>query len=187
MKNLKLIAILLPAALALASCSEPDNPGSRTGMKPVYISKAQAYTITIESPRTMDNPGKIYIMGSYLFIVERSEGVHVIDNSNPSSPVKLKFIGIPGVIDVAVKGHTLYADNITDLLTLDISDVNNITLDKRIKDVYPVVNQMYPAEYTGYFECADTSKGLVIGWEEGQIPSPKCYRSGGSGDIMFDE
>jgi hypothetical protein len=88
------------------------------------------------------------------------------------------------VVDVAVKGHTLFADNITDLVALDISDVNNIQLSKRIKDVYPITNQLYPTGYSGYFECADTTKGFIVGWIEADLIEPQCYRNVDNGIFM---
>ena len=186
MKRTRTVLLLFAFGLLLSACSTPDVPTNVRGMKPIYISKNLAFDIGTENPRVMNQPGKIYIMGGYLFIVEKSQGVHVIDNSDPENPVKLKFIRIPGVIDVAVKGHTLFADNITDLVALDISNVNDVKISKRIKDVYPIVNQLYPTNYSGYFECADTTKGFVIGWEETDLNHPKCYRNGGDG-LLFNE
>jgi hypothetical protein len=164
-------------AVTLGSCVDFDEPGgTMTGMKPVYIPKTQAFDIASESPRTLDDPGKIYMYGNYVFIVEKSLGVHIIDNSDKTNPVKLSFISVPGINDVAVKGQVMYVDNVTDLVALDISDINEVSVSKRIKDVYPIDQMFYPLNYQGRFECVDTSLGYVVGWVETELDNPKCYR-----------
>ncbi|NJN77621.1 MAG: hypothetical protein HC803_04250 [Saprospiraceae bacterium] len=98
------------------------------------------------------------------FVSERGEGIHVINNIDPTNPQSVKFIKIPGAMDIAIKGNILYADNYRDLVALDISDLENIRLTKRIPNLYPKQETLYPRDYNGYFECVDTEKGIVIGW-----------------------
>lgn len=78
--------------------------------------------IAAEGPRALKNPGKIYAYGTYLFINERNEGIHVVDNSNPADPRTIAFWNIPGNVDIAIRGNYLYADQYVDLLTIDISN-----------------------------------------------------------------
>lgn len=78
--------------------------------------------VTVQAPADLEQPGKIYVKDQYLFINEIKKGVHVIDNSNPSSPRHVSFISIPGNGDMAVKGHILYADSYMDLVAIDISN-----------------------------------------------------------------
>jgi len=66
--------------------------------------------------------GKITVIGKYIYLSEPLKGIHVIDNSNPSSPKNVSFINIPGNEDVAITGTTLYADAYGDLVTFDISN-----------------------------------------------------------------
>ena len=91
----------------------------------------------VEPGRDLINPGKIYLYGSLILINEIDEGIHVIDNANPSSPAKIAFIAIPGNLDIAMSGTTLYADNYIDLLAIDITDIQNIRLEKRVNDAFP--------------------------------------------------
>jgi hypothetical protein len=42
--------------------------------------------------------------------------------------------------------------------------------------MYPENQTYYPSDYSGYFECADSDKGLVIGWEEAELKNPGCQR-----------
>jgi len=44
--------------------------------------------------------------------------------------------------------------------------------------VFPLLDGsgMFPAGYSGYFECVDSEKGVVIGWEEATLSNPECWR-----------
>ncbi|MBN1185946.1 MAG: hypothetical protein JXB49_26935 [Bacteroidales bacterium] len=94
-------------------------------------------SVSFQPIRDLNNPGKIYLKDNYIYINERFKGVHVIDNSDPTSPVKTGFIRIPGCQDIAIMGNYLYADNAVDLITIDISSTPSITITSRIRDVYP--------------------------------------------------
>ena len=37
--------------------------------------------------------------------------VHMYDNSDPSNPVNIGYIAIPGNVDIAIKDGHMYADN----------------------------------------------------------------------------
>ena len=64
-----------------------------TGYAPVYLSfKDLRASVIQEQNVDLKNPGKIYFKDNYIFIVEELKGIHVFDNSNPSSPVKKTFI-----------------------------------------------------------------------------------------------
>ncbi len=122
---------------------------------PVYKTTAEVRAnIKSNAPRKMENTGKIYIYGRYIFLNEMDRGIHIIDNSNPASPQKIAFVDIPGNIDMAVKGNTLYADAFSDLIVLDISNPLQVSLKKIIEGVFP--NRIY----NNWF-VQDTSKVLT--------------------------
>ncbi len=111
---------------------------SYTWFEPVYkTSEEVRQSIKSDQPTEIKAPGKLFIKGNYIFLNEINKGVHIIDNSNPSSPVNKAFINIPGNVDIAVKGNTLYADLYTDLLVIDISDQINIVTKKIVDNVFP--------------------------------------------------
>lgn len=85
----------------------------------------------------MEQPGKIFIQGNWIFVNEMKKGIHVIDNSNPAHPVKKSFIAIPGNIDMYASGNYLYADLYCDLTTLDISNPSNVTISKFLTKTFP--------------------------------------------------
>lgn len=78
--------------------------------------------ITSGTPRSLVEPGKLYVKDQYLFVVEVKKGIHVFDNSNPAAPKAISFLSIPGNVDLAVRDNILYADSYSDLVALDISN-----------------------------------------------------------------
>ena len=91
------------------------------GNSPVTISYGEWRSIEpkLKDSVALENPGKIYVYENALYINERGKGIHVYDNSNPSSPIDKGFIDIHCNFDVAVKGNTLYAGSYSDLLIFD--------------------------------------------------------------------
>ncbi len=149
------------------------------GYRPVYVPKEEAKTIKVLPPQDITTQGKVYVKDPYIFVGDVNLGIHVIDNSDPRHPYKLAFIQIYGNHDIAVKEQVLYADNMEDLVAIDISDMQNPTLVKRVESVYKLPNQHYPENlpFQTYFECPDPSKGFIVGWIPDEIENPKCYTS----------
>lgn len=174
-----IIPSLLLGGFLLTGCLQ-DRESSRLavgvveGLRPVYSQEWQ--DIRALDPRPVGKLGKIYYKDSTIYVTESGWGVHVIDNSNPYQPVRIKFLQIPGCRDVAIKGNILYADNVTDLVAIDISNLDNITLLKRVEGLYPELDQESPEAYEGYFECVDQTKGAVVGWETALLDNPQCWQ-----------
>ncbi|MEO5563356.1 MAG: hypothetical protein ABIR18_07975 [Chitinophagaceae bacterium] len=143
MKNwsVKVIAVMLFALPVLFSACIKDScekERTYTFYVPVYKTKAQVReNIKSNAPRTIEHPGKISIKGSTIFLNEIDRGIHIIDNSNPSSPKNIAFIDIPGNMDIAVKGNILYADFFRDLVAIDITNPTQVTPKKFVDDVFP--------------------------------------------------
>ena len=169
--------------IVLASCTEQDIE-QVVGLRPVYGTLADFNTIIkSEQPKELNNIGKIYVFNELLFINEVGKGVHVYDNTDQTAPKPLQFITIPGNIDIAIKEQFIYADLSAGLVTIDISDLNNINvthLDNRY--LSSASQQKPPSSLTDdivsnriYFECVDQNKGIIINWEKVQMPKPSCY------------
>src|ERR1035437_5595845 len=93
---------------------------------PVYKTTAQIRAeIKSNTPQPITNPAKMCVLGNTIFLVETEKGIHIIDNTNPSSPVNKAFITIPGNEDITVQGNILYADCYTDLMAIDVSNPDN--------------------------------------------------------------
>ena len=138
-------------------CMKDKLTKTYTLLEPVYMNKTDVLAnIKSNPPQPLENTGKIYLHGKYIFLNEVNKGVHIIDNSNPAKPVPVGFINIPGNIDIAVKGNTLYADLYTDLLAIDISNPLRAKLTKLVPDVFPERNYG-----NGYIN--DSSK-IIVDW-----------------------
>ena len=142
----------------------PIEPLPHSAYTPIYISRAAANDlIKMEAPRDLVKPGKIYVFGQYLYINEKYEGIHVINNANPSSPQKIGFINIPGNVDLAIKNNILYADNGVDLVTVDISNPTQARLTQRNERVFPDNLIESPDGFTTPME---DDKGIFSHWEK---------------------
>jgi len=141
----------------LQGCLKDKVTRTYTTLTPVYESKDVVLAnIKSNTSKTIESPGKIFIYGDYIFLNELDKGVHIIDNSNPSNPVVKAFINIPGNVDIAVKGNTLYADMYSDLVSIDITDPLHAKLLKNVANVFPERNY-----YNGF--VANTGK-VIVDW-----------------------
>ena len=157
----KILTFLFTASLTvlLGGCIKDscEKMYSYTYYQPVYKTTAEVRNnIRSNKPRAVENPGKLFILGNYIFLNEVDKGVHVIDNSNPSAPNNVAFIDIPGNLDLAVKGNILYADLYTDLVTIDIA----APLAIRVLDY---TEGVFPHRSYGYGFGGDTNK-IITNW-----------------------
>lgn len=142
MKHKSLFGLALAGFTTLAlfsGCLRDECESTRTYIRfdPVYKQPSEIRVdVTAGSPRELANPGKIYVLGQYLFINERNEGIHVFDNSDPRNPQPIAFWNIPGNTDMAVRGNSMYVNQYIDLLTLDISDLQNPQLRCRSENAF---------------------------------------------------
>ena len=164
MKTINKIIALLILFVGFNSCMD-EYSEVFTANSPVYLS----YEDLRESVKTIDaidlvNPGKIYFKDGYIFVNEEMKGIHIIDNRNPSSPLNIKFIEIPGNVDLAIKNNILYADSYIDLVAIDILDITNPKEVNRVKDVFPYLTPN-PKSEDYRLATVDREKGVVIDWE----------------------
>jgi hypothetical protein len=153
------LVILLGLSVFLEGCSDKcEVQNEYVYFEPVYTSLEDVRIVSTESPRDISAAGKIYIKGNLLFVNEPGQGIHVIDNADPTAPVKKSFIKIPGNFDMAVKGNSLYADSFVDLVVLDISDAGNIREVNRLKNTFTNYNTL------GF--SVDQQRGVITSWEE---------------------
>jgi hypothetical protein len=142
---------------AFNGCVKDTCNHTYTLYEPVYKTNAEVRAnIKSNMPLPIKNPGKLFVLSSYIFLNEVDKGIHVIDNSNPSSPVNKYFIDIPGNVDLAVKGNTLYADLYTDMVTMDITNPASIQVKSIINNAFP-----FRRYSNGFF--ADTSR-IIVDW-----------------------
>ena len=161
---LKTATILLVLTASMTSCHDRTTELiSYEANVPVYM-PFNEFRSSFEKSEPIDisHPGKIYFKDEYLFVNEYGKGIHLIDNSNPSNPEKIAFYEILGNVDMAIRGNILFADSYVDLLSIDISDVNNPVEISRLKNVFPEI--VPEGEMWLPYAMVDKSKGVIVGW-----------------------
>lgn len=108
--------------------------------------------------KEMVNPGKIWVDGDNIYIVERYKGIHIIDNADPANPRQTGFIVAPGCMDVAIKDNIIYLDNAIDLVAFDMTKGIET---RRFKEYFPE-----PASPAGDRYYNQTSDMILVGWKQ---------------------
>jgi hypothetical protein len=185
MKIQQLFPVLLMLALVHWSCTPRNNMGDLPeevqGMVPVYTQENSVKAISTAGPRPTVRGGKIYTTGNYLLQVEQDSGIHVINYANPQSPQKIGFIRSFLCKELTMKDGFLYTNNLSDLVVIDIRNINAVQEVGRVTGVFPDLSLQYPSPQAGgtgriYFECPDPSKGVIARWEQRTIKNPTCWR-----------
>ncbi|RNI30596.1 hypothetical protein EFB08_04930 [Rufibacter latericius] len=159
--------VALFSGLSLTSCTdECESTITYTTYEPVMMTKTELRnSVKVEPARALQKPGKIYVFGNYLFVNEQQEGIHIIDNSNPAAPQRLSFLAIPGNVDLAVKGNTLYADNYIDLVVFDISNPQAVKQQNRVENIF---------QLNGY-AVNGNQESFVARYKERIVTEPSTY------------
>lgn len=188
-KIIPFITIIGAIIMILQNSCEDSTYREYTGNAPVYMTYNDLRAaVKTQQNVALENPGKIYYKDNYIFIVEELKGIHVFDNTDPSSPVKKTFVTIPGVVDISISGYILYADSFIDLVIIDVQNPDNIREVARVKDILPYTVPPVDNDYP--MAEVDQEKGVVISWEVKKIrekiynepyPWPIYYKGG----IMF--
>ncbi|TRX48282.1 hypothetical protein FNH22_29350 [Fulvivirga sp. M361] len=154
------IALLIIVGFFAGGCTEDcEQQTQYFYMEPVYTSLSEIRTaVNVTEPVEIKHTGKIFFKDNLLFVNEPNEGIHVIDNSDPSNPSPIAFITVPGSFDLAVKGNVLFTDSYIDLIAIDITDVRNANEIDRIENLFD--------GYNSYGFYADPQLGIVTDWEE---------------------
>ncbi len=171
--SLAFCALLLGASILWYSCLRDQCTETLiyTRYDPIFVQPQDFRNtgVVAEAPRPLKKSGKMYLIGTYLLINEQMEGIHVFDNSDPSSPAPIVFWKIPGNVDMAIRGQYLYADQYVDLLSIDISHIQQPRIVCRTENVFSLKGY-YPGRgyFVGYkktdvterLECTDSRYGM---------------------------
>jgi len=158
--------LVLLIALVLSSCDSKEEGDYADYLiaTPVTMSLSDfKNSVEIVEPVPIIESGKVYAYQNYIFVNDKYKGVHVIDNSDPASPQKVSFIKIAGNVDISVKGNFLYADSLTDLIVLDISEINAIKIVNRMENVLSD-NVVWPVADIYEYDGIDYQNEIVVGW-----------------------
>lgn len=164
--NYRIIPVLL-SLFVMASCWPDENESyyyNQSAYKPIIMERsALENSVKLIDPQSINNFGKIYRFGDLLFINEVYEGIHIINNADPSNPVNIGFITIPGNIDIAMKDGYIYADNAVDLIVISY-DGQKVQVVDRNRDVFPEL-----AAPDGYYSSDLNNRpenSIIVKWKE---------------------
>ena len=132
------LVTLLGLSVVLEGCSDKcEVTKEYVYLEPLYATVDEIRSqVSLVSPQAIDAVGKIYFKDGIMYVNDPGKGIHIIDNEDPSRPMQLKFLKIPGNFDLAIKGNTLYADSYVDLVAFDLSDLSNIREVSRLEGVF---------------------------------------------------
>lgn len=165
------LTVLLGISVLLEGCSDKcEVTNEYVYYEPVYTTVAQIRAgISLTDPQPIKGVGRIYYNDGYMFVNEPGEGIHILDNHNPSQPIPMKFLKIPGNYDMAIKGKTLYADSYVDLVALDITNVNSVSEKGRLEGIFK--------NYQSMGMQTDINCCVITEWKENkniQVTQSEC-------------
>ena len=119
------VPALLAASATMTMATAPDDDGSSissfSAREPVYLGYAELRgAVRTVGPRPLEDVGRVYVYEDFLFLNARNEGVHVIDNSDPTDPRPVSFIEIPGNTELEIRDGVLFADSYVDLVAIEL-------------------------------------------------------------------
>jgi hypothetical protein len=179
------LTTLLGLSVLLEGCADNcEVTNEYVYYEPVYTTVEEIReSVSLLPPQPVEAVGKIYFKDGMMFVNEPGEGIHIIDNEDPSHPIALKFLKIPGNYDLAIKGNTLYADSYVDLVAFDVTEISNIQEINRLEGIFK--NQ----RVLGY--AIDANCCVITGFEEKKqvyINESECNSVGTEswGGILFE-
>ena len=98
-----LITLLLMALMTLFTSCEKEEEAGNVELVAVPVTSSVTdfrSSVAIQEPKEIEQAGKIYAYKNFVFINDVNRGVHIIDNSNPEAPQKIKYLKIPQNTDV---------------------------------------------------------------------------------------
>lgn len=180
----KLIAFFILASF-FVSCWDYRKPykprGKVLGYKPVFSDDSSLLFVKALGPQPVKFPAKIYVKGNLIFQNDLGSGIHVIDNATPSSPNRIGFIQLRGNSEMSIKGNYLYANSFADLVIIDVTNWQNPTEVKRIRNAFSQgssVQYFIPLpEHNVYYDCRYSYYGKIqTGWLKDSVEQYCYYR-----------
>lgn len=174
----------LLGVFTLASCTdECETTITYTTQDPILVKRSDLLPEVKSGPaQDLHTTGKIYAKYPYVFVNELYKGIHVIDNRNPAAPKNISFIHIPGNVDLAIRDNFLFADAGPDLITLDISDLTQISIKNYTPNLFPEYR------FSGAANNPQPSDLLTIGYTTRVVTESRpsdCDQSGTNNNSRF--
>lgn len=164
----------------VAACADPQNWYAYVNYAPLY----QDAEVFLERIRSMDqevkllNPGKLMVLGNWKFVTDVNRGIHIYDDTNPVSPVKVAFLHVPGVLDIALKNKVLYANAFSALIAIDIENPRQARAIHMIPDAFPPV-------YSWGGPVMDSLGNVAVAWRADTVYTCSYIDWRGE-EVMYD-
>ncbi len=163
MKNLLFIPLVM---LFYSCCFYNDCGASRDYTYPykaVYMDRdVFERAIAIKPIQDIDTSGKIYVYQDYIFVNDVYKGFHIYNNQDPSNPVLIHFLEVPGATDMAIKNDVVYINQATDLIALELDlEAQSVTVTKRIADTFPTIQAP-----DGWSYAKQQEGSVIVDWIE---------------------
>jgi len=153
--------------LILQSCwhnnFEDDMP-YQSRFKPITQSRKDfEKSISIVGDRAVINSGKIYVKDNLIYLNEKGEGFHVIDNSDPQNPKPVAFIKIPLATDLAIRNDIIYVHHAVDLVAFTYSlSSNKLEILHRERHVFPALRSP-DGQDASFYDVSENE--VIIGYQ----------------------
>ncbi len=120
----------IAAQLACMEEEEPCQEDNKQCSTAIYLSKATLRAdIQPEYGNTavLQLPGKLYQIDGHLAVVDRYRGLHIFNLSDTQNPIREVYLPIHGITDLTVKGDYLYVNSFTDMVSINLEDLQQKT------------------------------------------------------------
>lgn len=139
MKKLLLLTALF--ALVGTACVKSTITKKMKIAIPQFATRDQFYgSLKMQSPQAVITPQKFILYKKQMFLLDVLHGIHIIDVSNTATPTKIGFIPVGNANDFAIQDDILYLDCNNDLVSLNISNLQELKLEKLIVNAFNTSN-----------------------------------------------
>ena len=191
-----LLFMMVAIAGVLLGCSESDSYKTETYEyminEPVFMSAADMRDKEIRTSvaQPIKVQGKICFFNGYLYISEPGEGIHIIDNREPSQPKAVGFVELEGNTDISIRNNKLYADSYIDLLWFDIANPAAPEYADRLENVFeqalPVVDNEFGIDYSMCYSRTDQNEKIIVGWKVEKRKESYTYYYGYDKNVVME-
>ena len=157
-----LILTLLSCMALMAFQNQSYRPAN---FEPIFMTRAEMETsTTLMGPRAIESPGKIWIYGNYILLVEEFRGIHIIDNSDPNNSQSIAFIRVDGCVDIAMSDGIIFANNAVDMIGIrGNSAFDDVEVISRNRNILPRLTSPEPLS-DWYFINQLPEDMIIVRW-----------------------
>lgn len=161
----KISLLIITFTLLLSGCQDKQYQKYMANV-PVYTDmetfRSSLNSVKFESAKSITEKGNIYFKDDYLFIIDNFKGIHIIDNSNVTSPSKIGYYSISGITGMVVKNNYLYVNSYVDMVVVDISNITSPIEVGRAENAFTYALPEHDPNYP--IAEIDQNKGVITDW-----------------------